>query len=151
VQVNRPRADGAAARQGDLRPALARQQRPKHIEGRAHLAHQIIRGRGARQIGGPQAQPVAWLLLRVHAQMGQQMRHEARISQARHILQLEFTLRQKACRHQLQGRIFRTGDRNDTGKRLFSANDYAIHEAVLKTGEAKRQGACHVGWGLPLS
>src|SRR3546814_1487620 len=54
VEVDRARADGAAARQRHLGLADARHQRPQHQHRGAHLAHQVVRrddgldGRGAR-------------------------------------------------------------------------------------------------------
>ncbi|MNE87253.1 hypothetical protein D3C81_1335890 [compost metagenome] len=52
VQVDRTRADGAAARQRDLGLARAGQQRAQDIERGPHLANQIIGGEGRSQFGG---------------------------------------------------------------------------------------------------
>ena len=49
MQINRTRADGAAAGQADARAAMAGQQGAEHQHGSPHLAHQIIR---RFQIGG---------------------------------------------------------------------------------------------------
>ena len=43
VQVDGPRADGAAARQRNARAAAARHQRPQHQAGRAHGLDQLVR------------------------------------------------------------------------------------------------------------
>ena len=43
VQINRARADRAAARQADARAAMARKQGAEHEDRGPHLAHQIIR------------------------------------------------------------------------------------------------------------
>jgi len=43
VQINRARANGAATRQADPRPAMARQQGAEHQNRSAPFAHQIIR------------------------------------------------------------------------------------------------------------
>ena len=134
VQVDRARADGAATRQGDFRLALARQKRAKHVEGGAHLAHQIIGRCRARKVRSREAQPVAGLLFSLHAQMGQKVRHEARIRQARHVFQEQLAFGQQACRHQLQSRVLRAGNLNGAGKWLFPANDDAIHENGPENG-----------------
>ena len=45
VNVHRPRADGAAAGQRDVRLAEARHQRAEHEDGRAHRLHELVRRR----------------------------------------------------------------------------------------------------------
>jgi macrolide-specific efflux system membrane fusion protein len=59
VQVDRSRAPGAAARQRDERLALEGQQRAQHVDARAHLAHQIVRGLATLGLRGAQAQLAA--------------------------------------------------------------------------------------------
>ena len=50
MEIDRPRADGAAARQRHRGLAKARHQRPKHQNGRAHAPHQVI---GRCGVGDP--------------------------------------------------------------------------------------------------
>ena len=59
VQIDRPRADGAAARQRHLRLAHPRQQRRDHPEARAHLRHQIVGRGGVDDVGGRNVQRLA--------------------------------------------------------------------------------------------
>src|SRR6266511_2521068 len=42
VLVDRPRADGAAARERDARPSPAGDERPEHEDGRAHRLHELV-------------------------------------------------------------------------------------------------------------
>ena len=51
-EIDRPRADGAAARQRDLRLAHAREQRRDHPEARPHLRDELIGRGGVDDVGG---------------------------------------------------------------------------------------------------
>ena len=55
MQIDRPRADGAAAGQRDLGLAMPRQQRPQHLEAGAHLAHHVVGGEGGSDLARPAA------------------------------------------------------------------------------------------------
>jgi hypothetical protein len=66
VQVHWPRADGAAARQADLRFAVPGQQRAEDEHRGAHPAHDVIRGLEIRGRAGERDRPLA--LVVVHRQ-----------------------------------------------------------------------------------
>ena len=58
VNIDRPRADGAAARQRYGGLAKARQERPQYENGSAHAAHQFIGRDGAGDITGSENKAV---------------------------------------------------------------------------------------------
>jgi hypothetical protein len=85
VQVDRARPDGAAARQGDLRPPEAGQQRPQHQDRGAHLAHQVVGGLRVGRLaagGGQHAVPQHQIL---HPEVAEDLRHGADIVHGRHV------------------------------------------------------------------
>ncbi len=95
MQIDGPRPDGAAARQGDPRLARTRQKRPQHPEARAHTAHHIVGRRRIDDIARGQMQrfalvrmPVGALAVhrRVHAMVAQDADEKADIREVRHIL-----------------------------------------------------------------
>ena len=58
-QVDRPRADGAAAGQRHARLAHAREQRRDHPEARPHLGDEIVGRGGVDDVGGGDVQRLA--------------------------------------------------------------------------------------------
>ena len=116
VQVDRPGADGTAARHGDARLSAARQQRAQHPEARAHAAHQLVGGGGVDDVAGRQMERLAQMRRRVAAlavdgqvdaviaQDAPQQRH---VREARHVLQGEPVGGEEARDHQRQGRVLR--------------------------------------------
>ena len=66
MQIDGPRADGAAAGQRHLRPAAARDQRRKHPEARPHARHHLVRRGGVDDLGRgePEGLAVAGALAR---------------------------------------------------------------------------------------
>ena len=59
VQVDRPRADGAAAGQGDARLPAARQQRAQHPEARAHAVDHLVGRRGVDDVARREVEGLA--------------------------------------------------------------------------------------------
>ncbi len=103
VQVDRPRADGAAAGQRDPRLPHPRQQRPEHQDGGAHLAHDVVRrlGIGDRAAERERAAVIAGTVHR-DAVLGQQLRHRLDIGEPRHVGQHQPLLGQQPGGHQRQ-------------------------------------------------
>ena len=135
-EIDRARADGAAAGQGDTGLAEAREQRRDHPEARPHARDEVI-GRGGIDDGGglePQglarfgaltrAAPHDGVIDTVIAQNPQKQLH---IGKARHVREFERLGRQQARRHQGQSRILRAGNRYRAVERRPAADDDAIH------------------------
>ncbi len=130
VQVDRPRPDGAAARQGHLGVPRARQQRPQHVERGPHLTHQIIGGKGRGQLRRMEQGllPVGAVTLgHLHAELAQQLAQESRVRQTRHVRQQQGLIRQNRRRHQLDRRILGPADRNGAVEAIAAVNDDAVH------------------------
>ncbi|MNT30693.1 hypothetical protein D3C72_1665010 [compost metagenome] len=109
VLVHRPRADAAAARQGDAGLAEARHQRPQHEDRRAHGLHQLVRGLGRIDVGGGQRGRGA-VNVGPGAHLAQQLEHRARVLQVRHVVDGDGIGGQQAGAQDRQRRIL--GARN---------------------------------------
>ena len=85
VQIDRARADGAAAGQGHARLAEARQQRPQHQDGGAHGFHQFV-GRFLVRDGFAAEGDVVLVVERdAHAHVAEQRQHGADVLEVRHV------------------------------------------------------------------
>ena len=91
VEIDRPRADGAAARQRHARLPIPRDERPQHQHRGAHLAHEIVGRRGRDDAPRVERQHLARLVLALGAAHGdgdavldQEMRHRGDVGDARH-------------------------------------------------------------------
>ncbi len=60
MQIDRPRPDGAAAGQGNLRLAMPGQQRRQHLKAGAHLADDVIGRKGGGDCGRLQPERIAF-------------------------------------------------------------------------------------------
>ncbi len=116
MQIHRPRADGAAARQRYFGVTHARQKRAQHDEARAHLAHDVVIGRGAREVCGAEAiaaalaQRLARRPIDRNAEQPQQIGHKRHIRELGHIGEGERRIAQQASGHQRQSRILGATD-----------------------------------------
>ena len=137
MQIDGPRADGAAARQRDLGPPVTRQQGPENEHRSPHLAHQIVGRRGAvgrarGQFENPARRTAA---LAVHGdlnpEIGEQARHGGHVDQVRKIGQRQGIGGQKACRHQRQGRVLGPSDGNGAAQRIAANDTNSIHGPFL--------------------
>jgi hypothetical protein len=111
-QIDRPRADGAAAGQRHPRLAHARQERPDHPETRPHLRDQLV-GRGdvddvargemhrARIVGILRLPPAGHRI--VDAVVRQDADQRFHIGQMRHVFQRQRVVRQEATRSSAAG------------------------------------------------
>ena len=136
VQVDRPRADGAAARQRDARLAAARQQRAQHPEARAHAADQLVGRGGVDDVARGQMEGLAQVRRgigalavdgEVDAVVAQDARQQVDVGEVRHVLQGQPVGRQQARDHQRQGRVLGAGDRDGAVQRAAAGDADAIH------------------------
>ena len=122
VQIDGPRADGAAAREGDPRAAGTRHQRAQHQARSAHGFDQFVRRFRAENAFRAQAHGFA-----VHVDLGsdidQQALHGADVAHARYAMQRDGFIGQQRRRQRRQRRIFRAVGGNFSPKR-GSALDY---------------------------
>ena len=136
VQIDRPRADGAAARQRHLRFADPRQQRPDHPKACAHPRHQIVGRGGVDNVRGRDVQRLsvvggfAGALAADHdvdAVIIENALQQHHVGEPWHIVEGERLLGEEARDHQRQRRVLRPGNRNGAVKPPAADNAYAIH------------------------
>ncbi len=155
VQVHRPCADGATARQRHFRIARARQQRPQHLDGSAHGAYQLVRRYGLAHLGHLKRKLPAILPRRADlhrpafrrivqsdacAQLHQQLRHGGDVGEIGHIIEGEGFIRQQAGAHQLQRRVLGPANDDFPGQGPPPDDAQTIHRsAVLAPCMRKRQ------------
>ena len=107
MQIDRARADGAAARQRNLPLAEARHQRPQRPNGRAHGFHQFIRGAVNIDLAGVQMhRPIA---LRFDTQLTQQLHGGIDVLKFWDILNLYRLFSQQSGEQDRQRGIFGAG------------------------------------------
>jgi hypothetical protein len=137
MQVDRPRADRAAAGQRHPRLALAREQRPQHQHRGAHLAHDVV-GRGGRvDLAGLQGQrrAVAVAVLAgggvdLDAVLAQQRDHGGDVGQPRHVLERQRLVGEHRCHHQRQAGVLGARDDDLTLESVSSFDPDAIHTGL---------------------
>ena len=110
VDVHRPRTDGAAARQRDIRAAEAGHQRTQHQDRGAHGLHQIVRREALAQGRGIDldAQPLGDGDADAHA--AEQLDGGRHILQMRHVADGHRLVGQQARRQDRQRRVLGAGD-----------------------------------------
>ena len=136
VQVDGPRADGAAAGHGNARLAAARQQRPEHPEARPHAAHQLIGRGGVDDIARGEMHGLAQVGRGIRAlavdgeiepMVAQDAREQIDVGQVRDVLEREPVGREQAGDDQRQGGILRARDRNGAVEAAAAGDADAIH------------------------
>ena len=125
MEIDRPRADGTAARQGDPRLAIARQKRPQHKNRGAHLADQIIRRVEIRRRAADRHGVT--IAVNLYAMVPQQHLHRGRIDKMRDILEGQGAVRHQPGRHQRQRGVLRTADRDVACQRHTAVNSQPVH------------------------
>ncbi len=128
VQIHRPRADRAAAGQGDEGVPVARQHRPQHEDRGAHLAHDVVIGAVIVQRVTRKRQNLA--VLQRHdlgPERPQKLAHRRDIAQARGIRQRQRLFRQKRRRHQSKAGVLCARDWDAAPKRSVTAHHDSIH------------------------
>ena len=136
-QVDRPRADGAAARQRNAGLAFARQKRADDPEARPHLGDELIRRCGVDDVAAGEVDRAGIALAlplapAVDGDIGPVIAQDADqlldIGQMRHVLQRQRIVRQERCDHQRQGGVLGAGNRDDPVKLVATGNSDAIHD-----------------------
>ena len=139
-QIDRPRADGAAARQRDLGLAHARQQRRQHPEARAHLGDEFIGRGGVDDMFGRDVQRAAAIGVVARAFAGD---HDVDaviaenalelddVGETRHVVEDQRVLGQQAGDHQRQRGVLGARNRNGAVEPLPADDAYPIHDAPL--------------------
>ena len=139
-EIDRARADGAAARHRDFRLAHARHQRRQHPEACAHARDQLVGRGGVDDRLGRDVQRAAavGILARafagdhdVDAVIAEDALQLADIGEMRHVVEDERILGQQAGDHQRQRGVLGARNRDDAGKRLAADNANTIHDAPL--------------------
>ena len=136
VQVDRARADGAAAGHGHARLPAARQQRAQHPEARAHAVdHLVGRGgvddvargevEGLAEVGGG----IGALAVdgEVDAVVAQDARQRDDVGKVGNVLERQPLGREQAGDHQRQGGVLGAGDGERAGEALAADDADAIH------------------------
>ena len=131
MQVDGTRADGTAARQGNLGLAAACQQRPHDEEGRAHLAHEVIGGLAAADHAAVHMQLMfRGIEVRLDPQEVQHLRDGMHILQCRHLIQqARSILPQKRCGDNGQHRILCPADLDAALQAVTTINYQFFHSA----------------------
>ena len=141
-KIDRPRADGATARQRDPRLAHARDQRRQHPEARAHLGDEIIGRGGVDDLLGGNLHGLAGMLglaaplarqRDVHAVIVEDALKLNDVGEMRHILEDQRVLGQKARDHQRKRRVLRARNRDAAVERLAAIDPNAIHTNPRKS------------------
>ena len=134
VLIDRPRSDGATARQRHLGATKARQQRAQRQHRRAHGLDQLVRCLGRDGQGGVKAHAAA-LAMRVdlHAHVLQQLAHGAHVVQARHVDEPDRLGREQRGAHLGQRRVLGAGDGDLAPKRPAAADQQFVHRNVISS------------------
>ena len=136
-EIDRTRADGAAARHRDARLAHAGEQRRDHPEAGPHRRDELVGRAGVddaprRQADGlPRLGRLAGPLAGDHvvdAVIAEDAQKGGDIGEARHVGELERVLGEQARDHQRQGRVLGARDRNGAVQRHAAADLNAIHQ-----------------------
>ena len=136
MQIDGPRADGAAARQRDLRPAATRHQRREHPEARPHARHHLVGRGGVDDLGRgqPEGLAVAGALSRplagdghIDAVIAENAGKQIDVGKARHVVQRQRLAGQKAGNHQRQCSVLGATDGYGAGQPLATDNADAVH------------------------
>ena len=137
-QVDRPRADGAAARQRDLGLAHAREQRRHHPEACPHLGNELIGRGGVDDVLGGDVQSAAAVRVAagalagdhdVDAVIAQNALELADVGETGNIIQDQRVRGQQARDHQGQRGILRARNRDRAVEARSADYAYPIHVA----------------------
>ena len=135
VQVDGPRADGAAARQRHTSPSRARHQRAQHQAGGAHGLYQLIRRFRRDDLRCLQAHHAVFDI-HAGADVHQQPLHGAYVAHVRNAVQRHRLRGEQRRRQRGQRRILRTVDRDLAPQCVPAGNYEFIHAISLGTPTA---------------
>ena len=139
MQIDGPRADGAAAGQRHLRPAAARYQRRKHPEARPHARHHLVWRGGVDDLrrGEPEGLAVARALARplagdghIDAVITENAGQQIDVGKPRHVVQRQRLAGEKAGDHQRQRSVLGATDGYGAGQTLAADNANTVHDVI---------------------
>ena len=130
VQVDGPRADGAAAGQGNARAPAARHQRPQHQAGGAHGLHQLVGRFGRRRCAACAGATVSPSTSTFDADIHQQPLHGADVAHARNAAQRHRLFGEQRRGQRRQRRVLRAVDR-DLALEGGAARNHEFIHAIL--------------------
>ena len=142
-QIDRPRADGAAAGHRHLGLAHARQQRRHHPEARPHLGDQLVGRGGVDDVLGRDVQRAAGIgivarpLARDHdvdAVIAEDALQQFDVGQPRHIVEDQRVLGEQARDHERQRGVLGARYRDRAVEALPADDAYSIHVAPPACG-----------------
>ena len=110
VQIDRTRADRAAARQRDIGFAETRDERPEHEDRRAHRLDQIVRREIALRRPRIDVDLHALVEHELHAHLAEQLHRRRDVVQMRHVADRHGLVREQARRQDRQHRVLRAGN-----------------------------------------
>ena len=144
VKIDGSRADGATARQRDLRLAGPREEGPQDQDGRSHLPDQVIVG-GCGDEGGrchfdrPVARP------ELGSEALQQRCQRLGVAQPGIAGQRDGLVRQQGCRHEGEGSVLGPLDLHLAAQRLTAPYADAVH-----AGQTRGSVTCRCPMYLPM-
>ena len=136
MQIDRARADGAAAGQRNLRLSAAGKQRAEHPEAGAHAADHLVGRHGIDDVARREMERLADVLGgagalavdgEVDAVVAQDAGEQVDVGEIGNVLQRQPVRGQQAGNHQRQGGVLGAGDRNRTVEPLPADDLDAIH------------------------
>ena len=135
MQVDGARADGAAARQRDLRVTEACEQRPHDEERSAHLAHKLVGRFRPLDLAAVHGQRVRRLVeRRMYAERLQHLRDRMHIVERRNLLQAaRGVLPQKRRGDDGQHSVLRTTDLHASRKPTAALYNQLLHESPISS------------------
>ena len=135
-EIDRPRADGAAARHRHPRPAHARNERRDHPEAGAHLGNELVGRGGIDDIGRGDVQGLAVIgslagpLAADHdvdAVIAEDALQEHDVGEPRHIVENERLLGEEARDHQRERGVLGSRDRYRAGETPPTDDANTVH------------------------
>ena len=135
MQVDRPRADRAAAGQRHPRRTEPCQQRRQHQNAGAHAADEVVGRLRALGSGRVQHQHSAGTVVGDHAELAHQREHGGDVGHARNIAQLQRFGAEQRRGNLRQRRVLRAADLDRAFNASAAANDQPVH-VVSPAGDA---------------
>jgi hypothetical protein len=130
VHVEPARADGVAARQGDLRLPAAGHERTEHGDGRADPPDQVVVG----LVPGPlrhRDRDAAVAADHLAAEAPQHLAHDRHVEDVGHVGQDGGALGEQRGRHELQDAVLRAAHRDLSREPRATGDEEAVHPASL--------------------
>ena len=136
-EIDRSRADGAAARHRYARLAHASDERRDHPETRPHLGDELVGRRGVDDMRGGDLQRLALIgaVARalavghdVNAVIAEDALEQGHVGEPRNVVEDQLLLGEEARDHQRQRCVLRPGDRDCAMQRLAADNADTIHK-----------------------